>query len=80
LESIKRKTIEREECIKEFGIQLIRYTNTDVIKHINTFLEDILSHAATPSPPSQGGDTGEVSSLNNTPLFPGHEARAKEHL
>ncbi len=50
----------RQKDIEALGIKVLRYTNNDVIKNIEGVLSDII--ATTPhSPPSQGGDEGEVT-------------------
>jgi len=51
---------QRQRDIEELGIKVLRYTNNDVIKNMEGVLSDII--ATTPhSPPSQGGDKGEVT-------------------
>ena len=50
---------QRQKEIEALGIKVLRYTNIDVIKNLEGVLNDILT--TTPlSPPSQGGDEGEV--------------------
>jgi very-short-patch-repair endonuclease len=50
---------QRQREIEVLGIKVLRYTNNDVIKNLESVLSDIT--ATTPhSPPSQGGDKGEV--------------------
>ncbi len=49
---------QRQREIEVLGIKVLRYTNNDVIKNLESVLSDIT--ATTPlSPPSQGGDEGE---------------------
>ena len=50
----------RVEEIAALGIKVLRYTNIDVIKNINSVLQDIITKTTPLSPPSQGGDEGEV--------------------
>ena len=46
---------QRQREIEVLGIKVLRYTNNDVIKNLESVLSDII--ATTPhSPPSQGGD------------------------
>ncbi len=50
---------QRQKDIEALGIKVLRYTNIDVIKNLEGVLNDIIT--TTPlSPPSQGGDEGEV--------------------
>jgi very-short-patch-repair endonuclease len=50
---------QRQRDIEALGIKVLRYSNNDVIKNLEGVLNDILT--TTPhSPPSQGGDKGEV--------------------
>jgi very-short-patch-repair endonuclease len=50
---------QRQKDIEALGIKVLRYTNIDVIKNLEGVLNDIIT--TTPhSPPSQGGDVGEV--------------------
>ncbi len=38
------------------GVKVLRDTNSDVIKNINSVLQDIITKTTPLSPPSQGGD------------------------
>ena len=51
---------QRQSEIESLGIKVLRYTNNDVIKNINGILQDIVIKTTPQSPPSQGGDKGEV--------------------
>ena len=50
----------RQKDIEALGIKILRYTNNDVIKNIRGVLQDIIIKTTPQSPPSQGGDKGEV--------------------
>ena len=65
--------IERQNYIKSFGIQFLRFTNDDVYNNIESVLTQIScrikdlkrSKNTTPqSPPYQGGDIGEVRKVS----------------
>ncbi|MBE7447200.1 MAG: DUF559 domain-containing protein [Planctomycetia bacterium] len=51
---------QRVKDIEALGIKVLRYTNMDIIKNINNVLQDIITKTTPLSPPSQGGDKGEV--------------------
>ncbi len=51
---------QRQKEIEALGIKVLRYTNTDVIKDLEGVLNDIIKTTTPLSPPSQGGDEGEV--------------------
>ncbi|MFQ5963876.1 MAG: endonuclease domain-containing protein [Candidatus Scalinduaceae bacterium] len=51
---------QRQKVIEALGIKVLRYTNNDILKNIEGVIQDIIIKTTPKSPPSQGGDKGEV--------------------